>query len=349
MNDDFSLISRPKGWTLADLGLAIDGESLTRSSDSLTDTIAQSWPPGRWRDVGVVVGVSGGADSVALLVGLHALCDSGTGFLIAAHFHHAVRTDSADADQAFVAELAAELGVRFVTEKASGKFADEASMRNARRNFLVRTAKQSGARYIALAHSADDNAETVLHHLMRGTGPAGLAGMTTFRSIDDDLVLVRPLLQASATQIRDHLRGLGRSWREDESNANTDYGRNWIRHELLPLIRSRYPSANDAIARAAESTADWRSVIDRLANQWIERHVFEFAPISIRIDETTEPAIVIAAVQIVWDRQGWARGEMTRVHWQRIADAIGGKVVGSQSLPGKVQLNVDGDVVMLCD
>lgn len=319
---------------------------------SIAETISLAWPPDRWRDVGVVVGISGGADSVALLVSLFGLRVATSdhpprGFLIAAHYHHAVRGETADGDQAFARDLAGHLGVRFVTEKATGQGADEASMRTARRDFLVRTAKTTGARYIALAHSADDNVETVLHHLFRGTGPAGIAGMPVARPIDDDLVLVRPMLNVGAEKIRDHLRAIGQPWREDESNADTTYGRNWLRHELLPMIGIRYPSARDAIGRAAESSAAWRDVIDGLANDWIESHLVGGSPMTLRTDPETDPAVVIVALQKIWDRQGWPRGDMTRDHWQSVARAVIGNAIQPQSLPGKVQLIVDGDSVML--
>jgi tRNA(Ile)-lysidine synthase len=273
--------------------------------------------------------------------------DPPKGFLVAAHYHHAVRTDSADADQAFVADLAKKLGVRFVTEKATRASADEASMRTVRRDFLIRTAKATGARYIALAHSADDNVETVLQNLMRGTGPAGIAGMPIARPIDNDLVLVRPMIGVSSIQIRDHLRSIDQPWREDESNTNTDYGRNWIRHELLPMIRSRYPRAEDAIARAAESSAKWRDVIDRLADDWVERHVLEFASVAIRVDMKTETAIVVAGLQKIWDQQGWPRGDMTRDHWLRVAAAIAGEANAPESLPGKITLKSNSQTITL--
>lgn len=318
----------------------------------ITDQLSLAWPPDRWRDVGVVVGVSGGADSVALLVSLcelrGAMADrSPRGFVIAAHYHHAVRGETADADQVFVRDLAQRWGVGFETGRADRGSSDEASMRTARREFLVGTAKATGARYIALAHSADDNVETVLHHLFRGTGPSGIAGMPITRPIDDDLVLVRPMLNVGAEEIRDHLRAIGQSWREDESNADTTYGRNWLRHELIPMIRSRYPSARDAIGRAAEASADWRGVIEGIATDWIESHVASVSPVTIRVDGDAEPAIVIAALQKIWDDQRWPRGDMTRDHWQSVARAVIGHPSQPQSLPGKVQLIVDGDIVML--
>ncbi len=172
-----------------------------------------------------------------------------------------------DDDEAFVRELASRQGVRFTALRAAGSVRDEASMRSERFQFLHDTANAMGARYIALGHSADDNVETVLHQLMRGTGPAGLAGIGSPRPIGQDLVLVRPLLNVSRRLIRSGLESIGQPWREDSSNSDTDYRRNWIRHQLIPLIESEYPNAVDAITRAVEGQRGWRAVIDRLAQR----------------------------------------------------------------------------------
>ena len=167
--------------------------------EHLLTRIAAAWPPRRWRDVGVVVGCSGGADSVGLLIALNQLRQSEAegqppprGFLIAAHFNHGLRGDESDGDELFVRDLAAQFKIRSATEHTTETNRDEASMRQERLRFLQQTADAAGARYIVLGHTADDNVETVLHQLMRGTGPAGLAGIGSPRSVGQDLVLVRP-------------------------------------------------------------------------------------------------------------------------------------------------------------
>ena len=312
--------------------------------------ITAAWPPARWRDVGVVVGCSGGADSVGLLTALHQIRQSDQdgqaipprGFLVAAHFNHGLRADQSDGDQEFVRDLANRLQVRFASESAhssaggdqsskrgveprdvEGPAKDEATMRSARMKFLVHTAHRLGARYIVLGHTADDNVETVLHHLMRGTGPAGLAGIGSPRPVSDDLVLVRPMLDISRQSIRDALQEHRQPWREDASNDDTDYRRNWIRHELVPMIQSQYPDSVDAIQRAVEGQRQWRSVIDRLAKQWLDQHLLSQEPVSLRRDPLAETAVVVAATQSLWQTLEWPRGDMAREHWLRLAATIG--------------------------
>ncbi|QDT06060.1 tRNA(Ile)-lysidine synthase [Rubripirellula lacrimiformis] len=378
---------------------------------SLIRSIHASWPPARWADVGVVVGCSGGADSVALLCSLAQIAASvggppghsvawgdraraelpdstrsgsatsgsvpggsvpsgsvgnqsggARGFLIAAHFNHGLRGDQSDRDEQSVRELAGRLGVDFIAGRSPGVAApsvsaglgdcatlaaddrpaqlisDEASLRAVRIDFLTRTAKQAGARYIALGHSADDNVETVLHHLMRGTGPTGLAGIPPFRSVGDDLVIARPLIEVDRQSIRDALRAMGQSWREDASNQNSDYQRNWIRNELIPLVRTRYPAADKAIGRAIEAQRDWRRLVESLADRWLEQHFSGGPAVVIEADSQTDAAVVTAALQRLWDRQGWARGPMKRAHWVRLAETVAGRESQRFVLPGQVEV-----------
>lgn len=151
--------------------------------------LAQSWPPATWRDVTVVIAVSGGADSVALLHGLKALDQGGAGELIAAHFDHRLRAESGE-DAAFVRDLAEEIGCRAeigVASQPTRSAGDglEAAAREARYDFFRETARRLGARFVVTAHTADDQAETVLQRLIRGTGLHGAAGIPRARELMD--------------------------------------------------------------------------------------------------------------------------------------------------------------------
>ncbi|MEM6472595.1 MAG: tRNA lysidine(34) synthetase TilS, partial [Planctomycetota bacterium] len=223
----------------------------------LKQQLEASWPSKNRRSVGVVVGCSGGADSIALLRCLAEIRNQvgGEGFLVAAHFNHRLRGEASDGDERFVSDAASVLNVSFVSEsnQSGGGAFDEATLRNQRYAFFRNTLQRTGARYLALAHSADDNVETVLHHFMRGTGPAGLTGMSAFREFgpgdESDFIIARPLLRCRRELIRAALREREQSWREDASNTDDRYSRNWIRRQLLPLIESRYPVAIESITR----------------------------------------------------------------------------------------------------
>ena len=205
----------------------------------------------------VIVGVSGGADSLALMDGLHRL-----GYPMAvAHLDHALRPDSA-ADADFVRAKAVELGVPFVTERvdvrevaAKEKLSIEEAARNVRYAFLFEQARLSNAQAVAVAHHADDQVETVLMHFIRGAALSGLSGMP-FRRVmpvwDAEIPLVRPLLELWREDIEAYITEIGWTPREDLSNADTTYFRNHLRHELIPQLVETNPRFKEGILRMAD-------------------------------------------------------------------------------------------------
>jgi tRNA(Ile)-lysidine synthase len=331
--------------------------------------IASAWPPERFRDVGVVVGCSGGADSVALLRAMDQLIKSAAsprGFLVVTHFNHRLRGEAADRDVRFVESLAGELGWPFEVERGDGDRSDEQSLRNERLAFFECVLRRRGARYLALAHSQDDNVETVLHRLMRGTGPKGLAGIEPFRPLfaappADDFVVARPMLGLGRQQIRDALASRGYPWREDASNQSEQYRRNWIRHRLIPLIESQYPAASQAVARAVEGQRQWSATIDRLAEAWLQRATLNDRPLVLRrlgpaefpaapyvsFGHLERRAIVTEAMRQCWLRRDWPLGSMGQPQWTQLCDALCGDSDASMTLPGAVQVQCEGDRVTI--
>ncbi len=321
----------------------------------LTETLLAAWPVQRWSNVGVVVGCSGGADSVALVRLMHHILQSGqdidSGFLVVAHFDHQLRGHESDADRDFVVDLARRLGIESRVGTGDRSRCDEAHLRSERYAFLIDTAATTGCRYIALAHSMDDNVETVLHHLMRGTGPAGLAGIAPMRPAStgppgEDFVVARPMLDVRRDRIREALREIGQSWREDSSNTNLDYQRNWIRGELLPMMASRFPEVVPAIGRAIDSQRDWRQVIDTAADQWIAQHVTH-SPITMVRRTDHDTSITIAALQTLWQTNGWSRTAMTKRHWQQIATTLKTHTPVRYTLPCQIDVNATAQNVII--
>ncbi len=314
----------------------------------LAECVQSAWPAERWRDCGVVVGCSGGADSVALAITLSALRNhpasqgAPLGFLKVVHVNHGLRGDASDGDEQFVSELAGRLGLEFHVVRLSEIADDEASLRSAREAVFSDYAHSIGARYVAVGHTADDNAETMLHHLFRGTGPAGLSGIAPFRPLGSDAVLVRPMLAARRVEIRSTLHRLGIAWREDASNTDTRYTRNWIRHELLPLVESRYPDAVPRVANAASLQREWRLMIEQQASQWLEKYQVPTSAdeVHIRRGATAESTLIIEALQQVWRQANWPRIDMTSVHWKRIAQSIVSSEQERYTLPGSVDVVV---------
>ena len=316
----------------------------------ILEHLSLAWTPALWSDLGVVVGCSGGADSVALLRALVALRQQQRcprGFLVVTHFNHGLRGVESDLDERFVRELAEQFQLRFHCRRGSGQVRDEATLRDQRMQFLLATAKRFGARYVAVAHTADDNVETVLHRLMRGTGPQGISGIAPARSLGEDFVLIRPLLATRRGQLRLGLREIQQSWQEDSSNFNTDYRRNWIRLELIPRIESEYPEAVAAVARAIEGQRQWRDTIDRFAAYWLAEHLVTFDEVILSRDTDADPSIVIAALQSLWSQKNWPKQGMARLQWTRLATTLRGSDRERYWLPAAIEVVAETDRVSI--
>lgn len=241
----------------------------------------------------VVVGVSGGADSVCLLHLLAALSAEWQLRLTVAHLHHGLRGADADADALFVAELARSWELPCVVEQINvaalareNRLSVEEAARQARYAFLARVAAGQSAGRIAVAHHADDQAETVLMHFLRGSGVAGLRGMlplmplSDYRGLasesagEDAPCLIRPLLGITRAEIEAYCAENGLVWRTDASNADTRHYRNRLRHELLPILREYNPRIDEVLTRTAEVMAGDAEVLETLAED-------EFAELAI--------------------------------------------------------------------
>jgi tRNA(Ile)-lysidine synthase len=222
----------------------------------------------------VVVALSGGPDSVALLDVLATLARARGFTVTAAHLDHALRPDSAE-DAAFCVETCARLGVPLRQERidvrsrhaAEGRGIEEAA-RIERHAFLRRVKDDLGARWIALAHTRDDQAETVLLRLLRGAGGLGLSAM---RVLSGDLL--RPMLGRSRRDVLDHLAARGLAFREDPTNADLSFARNRVRHELIPYLERHFnPSAREALARSAAVLAEEADVLAAVATDTRRAH-----------------------------------------------------------------------------
>jgi tRNA(Ile)-lysidine synthase len=216
----------------------------------------------------LLVAVSGGADSVALLRLLHGLAETLNLSLEAAHLDHGLRAVSRD-DAAFVAQLCHQLGVSLpvarqdvaeIARRRKGNLEEVA--RDVRREFLEATAKERNCDLIVLGHHAGDQAETFLMRLMRGAGTAGLAGM---RQVDGRII--RPLLSFHHEELVTYLEEGGFAWREDASNIDHAFTRNRIRHQLQPLLESFNPNITSQIAGLCEQLRLDEDFWSELANR----------------------------------------------------------------------------------
>lgn len=226
----------------------------------------------------VLVAVSGGADSLALL---HVLRGAGYPLLVA-HYNHRLRPE-ADSDAAFVGELALQLGLPFVTDSgdvaayaAMESLSTEEAAREMRYRFLFRAARSAGAQAVATGHTADDQAETLLMHFLRGSGLAGLKGMlprTILPAFDAEIPLVRPLLTWTRQETEAYCREHSLRYLTDASNADTTYFRNRLRHELLPQLEAYNPQIRRSLARSAQALQGDYELLNQLVDSAWDRSV----------------------------------------------------------------------------
>lgn len=210
------------------------------------------------------VGLSGGLDSTVLLHLLHRLQPEWGFVLSAVHVHHGL-SPRADAWAVFCQDLCARLGVPLKVERVQ-VVAAGAGLEAAARQARYRVYARLDADYVVLAHQQDDQVETVLLNLLRGSGVDGLAAMPVERPIEASRVrLLRPLLAVGRREIKAYARAQGLAWVEDESNLDTRHARNHLRHRVLPEIERRFPAYRESLARAARHFAECAELLAELA------------------------------------------------------------------------------------
>jgi tRNA(Ile)-lysidine synthetase-like protein len=241
-------------------------------------------PPGLVRrDQKILVAVSGGVDSMVLLDVLARVAKANRWKLAVAHLNHCLRGSSSNADERLVQRTAKKLKIGFFRERvdvrqlaAAEGWSVEMAARKARHEFLARAAGQYGARFVALAHHADDQVELFFLRLLRGTGPQGLSGMkpASPSPANRRVMLVRPFLTTPKSILRAYAKEHKVRFREDASNERLDFQRNRIRSELLPLLRRHYqPGLDRTVARVSEIIRGESEFVEEAARQWMEENV----------------------------------------------------------------------------
>jgi tRNA(Ile)-lysidine synthase len=315
--------------------------------------LAASWPPEDWKDLTVLVAVSGGGDSVALLRGLAALKLPGAGRLVAAHVNHKLRNADSDADQAFVQELCRQLGLacevavatvgRTSADRGQGM---EAAARRARYAALEEIAGRTGARFVVTAHTADDQAETILHRILRGTGLRGLGGMARSRRLGP-ATLLRPLLGTPRAELAAYLRDHQQPFRTDASNRDVRFTRNRIRNELLPHLAAHYnPTIVEALLRLGDLSRDSQSLMDALVRDAARQCLLRTGRDEVCLDAgflAVQPQHLVREVLLdVWRQQGWPLAAMGCAEWKSLAAMVSASATQTASglrkrmLPGAI-------------
>jgi tRNA(Ile)-lysidine synthase len=290
----------------------------------------------------VIVAVSGGPDSVCLLSILHALKDELHIHLVVAHFDHGLRPAEDESETAFVRTLAESLKLPFETargrllaKKARGSREEVA--RNARYAFLERVRKKHKAQKIAFGHNLNDQAETILMRLLRGSGPSGLTGIPPCR----DGSIIRPLIEIERLEIENYLKATKLASVTDSSNLKTDYLRNKIRLELMPLLEVHQPQLTRLLAQTAEILRDEDDYLEQIAEAWFDRNVEQSPHHIFRVPVTSFLALPVALRRrVIRNVIGKVKKDLGRISWdhieaiRRLAQAE--KPQAALNLPGKL-------------
>jgi tRNA(Ile)-lysidine synthase len=314
-----------------------------------------------WKRLGLpanaraVIAVSGGADSVALLLSIDELIKSGRLKLeiFVAHLDHRLRGKASDADALWVGALAKRLGHtakigRIDVKRRAAKTGDnlEQAARRARYGFLEKTTRTVQAKVILTAHTMDDQAETVLLNLLRGSGAGGLGGVEPVRAITlgSEILLARPLLSWALRQDTESYCGQrGVEYRTDEMNINEKFARVRVRRQLLPLMQTFNPKLVAGLTRTAELLREDHSALDRGAARLLELSLepgMEANTVRFDLLAASPPALRRRALRL-WIEQ--CRGDLKRVERVHIA-ALERLVLGDRGgrvieLPGGAKVS----------
>ncbi len=309
----------------------------------------------------VLLAVSGGSDSTAMVRLLDSFCRQGRirAKLIIAHINHNLRA-CAQKDQDFVEKLAFKLNIHFFCESVdvSGhakqhRLSTETAARDLRRQALIRIAKRQNCNNVALAHHADDNAETLIFRLKRGTAYPGLAGIAPKKKFDN-VFFIRPMLMLRSCDIQSYLRTIGQDYCTDPTNRDTAISRNLIRHQLLPAIQQDCnKDITAALARLAESTRRMQLRIEKETDHWFEEIVNCKKTGFLKLDKKRF-AILPEPIQANLLRKGLielnaGQRDLTRRHYKRMLSFAGGPGNRILELPGGFILKTNRKSFYLAD
>ncbi len=291
---------------------------------------------------GCIAALSGGCDSVSLLLLLHEWRKTEDFDLWAVHVNHGLRENAA-ADEEFCIRLCRGLDIPLIVfredvrhlSKRSGLSLEEAG-RNIRYERLTVTAEKLGLSQVAAAHQQDDQAETLILHLLRGSGLHGLSGMKPVRMLNEKVRLIRPLLHIPRTELEEFLREEKQNWREDESNREERFARNSVRNRVMPALRGIRPDAERALSSAADHLAEYSRFLEKTARETAFRAGIDPEKDSSLPLSWLKEADPVAACEIfrIWlDSHGGLRDVGER-HYDMLAALIAKPSGSSADLPG---------------
>jgi len=330
------------------------------STSSVTQSICKVWPTADWADVHVAVAISGGCDSMALLRALLQIKAEigGEGKIFALHVNHQLRGADSEQDAQWCQQQCDSLGVPLTILR--GTAADraeqdgdgiEAAARTERYELITTATEQAGARYLAIAHTQNDQVETIMFRLLRGSGLRGIAGIPRSRPLTPSVTLVRPLLDCTRDDLESYLASLTQSYRSDESNTERRFARNRVRHDLLPKLREDFnQNVDGALLRLATQADEVQCYLEVQAQVLLDRCDLQLSlptanPWELSLDlvplRSSPSVIACEALRLAWRLGELPEQSMTYGKWQQLtqlAEPQSGSLI--LNLPGAMRASV---------
>ncbi len=297
----------------------------------------------------ILVGLSGGADSCALLRSLLLLKDDYGYELSAVHVNHQIRGKEAERDAAFAENLCKKLGVEFFLQtvnvpeiaKKTGESLETAA-RKARYNVFENVCCEHNIDCVATAHNANDNAETVIFNLTRGSSLSGICGIPPKRALSDsNIKVIRPLIYITRDEIENYLKAVGQDFVTDSTNLQTDCSRNYIRHEIIPRLKTVNPSIEDAVCSLVKNLAYDKEYIDSAASGCVSNDIYNLSSLHM--------SLRTRAVRQLYEKTT-GLSLLENIHVEKIICEIDECAAGEKeksciSLPGKVKAVISNGIL----
>jgi len=319
------------------------GSRITQAITAFLDRAAIRGP--------VLLGCSGGADSVALLRAWPQADSREAPQGVVAHVHHGIRGAAADADAEFVRQLAQQAGWPFalLTVQLPTRGNLEANARKARYEALGRCALEHRCEAVAVAHHAEDQLETILMALLRGSGLQGAAGMRPRRKLSPTVQLIRPLLPFRRAELLQYLSELGQLYQSDAMNQDSRYTRVAVRQQLATGWLQAFPNWPQALEHYQTDLEETEAWIRAAVEQLNQAHERPRAGSVVVVDAQLGQAPDFLRRQWLrwlWRREGWPARDFTRAHWKAASQVLQGQPV-ALDCPGGLHIRHRGQVVCL--
>jgi tRNA(Ile)-lysidine synthase len=299
----------------------------------------------------LLLAISGGVDSMVLLHAVAQLRDQLNGTVSAAHVNHGLRGQESDSDEQLVQDVCGQMQIPLMIRKlAEGEVLKnsngslEESARQARYQYLTQVARQRNNACVVTAHHQQDQVETVLFHLLRGTGLRGLRGMPEERELSFGVRLIRPFLTMSRQQILEYATNHQIAFREDSSNTSMDFNRNRIRHLLRIQMQLGGGELEHCLSQLAEQAARTTLAVDSVADLLLKQTAVEFSEKQVILDRSRlvawDEPFVRQALVVLWTRCNWPRQQMSAMQWHRLSQQVFAGQPRQWAFPGGIRATV---------